>query len=365
MNFASQRLLDSIPNTGGSGAEPTQQRPSWAPTVEGYQKAIEEGLRSLGWKTAEPQGLYEPMDYFLGLGGKRLRPVLCLTACGMTGNDPMLALPQALAVEIFHNFTLLHDDVMDRSPLRRGQATVHERFGVDAAILSGDALMIEAYTQLSKAHGSVLPALLDEFNRVAMQVCRGQQQDMDFQKRQGVSVEEYREMIGLKTAVLLGSSLKLGALVGGASLSDAGVLFRVGYLVGLAFQVQDDWLDVYADPDRFGKQIAGDIKECKHSFLRVMAEKMASPVQRDQLQRSFDGIAARGHELVPNPQGIDQDVQNVISVYNGLGLQDLVWQYQHQLLEQAMDLLASLPFGSSQAALFLREYAQYLANRQE
>ncbi|MGA1330861.1 MAG: polyprenyl synthetase family protein [Bacteroidia bacterium] len=365
MSFSSQRLLHSANEVGGLGAVPKGQDPSWTPTVLLYQKAVDEGLRALGWKTAEPQGLYEPMDYFLGLGGKRLRPVLCLTACGMTGNDPMQALPQAMAVEIFHNFTLLHDDVMDQSPLRRGQATVHERFGVDAAILSGDALMIEAYTQLSKARASVLPSLLDEFNRVAMQVCRGQQQDMDFQKRTQVSLEEYREMIGLKTAVLLGSSLKLGALVGGASNGDAAGLFRVGYLVGLAFQVQDDWLDVYADPDRFGKQMAGDIKACKHSFLRVMAEKIASPEQREQLNLAFERIADWGKEKVQGTQALDNEVDKVIRLYNGLGLQDLVWQYQQQLLNEAMDLLASLSVGSSEAALFLRAYAQYLANRQE
>ena len=342
----------------------SSHNPPWALTAGLYQKAVEKGLRSLGWDQARPEDLYRPMEYFLGLGGKRLRPVLCLTACGMVGSDPYLALPQALAVEIFHNFTLLHDDVMDRSPLRRGQPTVHERYGLDAAILSGDALLIEAYTQLAKAPLRVLPEILAEFNRVALQVCQGQQMDMDFQKRSSVGMEAYREMIGLKTAVLLGSSLKIGALVGGAEPTHASALFRVGYLVGLAFQVQDDWLDVYGDPDRFGKQVAGDIKACKHSFLRVMAESRAQNNQRATLAQSFERLALLGQSGEEGPN-LDAEVQQVVQCYNELGLEEGALAYQHQLLDEAMALLASLPFGSSPGAAFLADYALYLARRQE
>ena len=342
----------------------SQPSPNWSQTAGLYQKAVEQGLRNMGWAQARPEGLYRPMEYFLGLGGKRLRPVLCLTACGMVGSDPYLALPQALAVEIFHNFTLLHDDVMDRSPLRRGQPTVHERYGIDAAILSGDALLIEAYAQLSKAPVDLLPGLLAESNRVALQVCQGQQMDMDFQKRSSVGMEEYREMIGLKTAVLLGSSLKIGALVGGAEPAQASALFRVGYLVGLAFQVQDDWLDVYGDPERFGKQVAGDIKACKHSFLRVMAESRAQNNQRATLAQSFERLALLGQSGEEGPN-LDAEVQQVIQCYNELGLEEGALAYQHQLLDEAMALLASLPFGSSPGAAFLADYALYLARRQE
>jgi geranylgeranyl diphosphate synthase type II len=332
-----------------------------------YRALVEQGLTRLGWSEARPSGLYRPMEYFLALGGKRLRPVLCLMACDTTGQDPGTALPQAIALELFHNFTLLHDDIMDQSPLRRGQATVHLRYDVNAAILSGDALMIEAYRHMVACKDTLLPAVLSEFNRVALQVCQGQQLDMEFQDRLVVSLEEYREMIGLKTAVLLGSSLKIGALVGGAKEDDAQKMFRFGYLTGLAFQVQDDWLDVFGDPARFGKQVAGDIKACKHSFLRVMAHREAGSAEQEELEQGFARIQA----LRANPQeadaehALDAAVQGLIATYQKLGIEAKAIAFKDSLMEEARLVLGTSPLGQGPKAAVLMDYANYLANRNE
>jgi geranylgeranyl diphosphate synthase type II len=332
---------------------------------------VDQAMSDLGWDLAQPSGLYAPMHYFMGLGGKRLRPILCLMACEMAGGRAGTALPQALALELFHNFTLLHDDVMDESPLRRGQPTVHTRYGLYAAILSGDALLIEAYRNMSQAEPALLPDLLREFNRVALQVCQGQQMDMDFQEREVVSLSEYREMIGLKTAVLLGSSLKIGAIMGGACPADSQAMFRAGYLTGLAFQVQDDWLDVYGDPARFGKRVAGDIKACKHNFLRVMALQEASHEQivwltarfaRLRSMISYPGISVNLDELEHQRQ---ESVNEIIQCYNEIEMNHKVQFYKSGLLQDARYALSRTTMERSPLAEALLQYAEYLANRLE
>ena len=232
------------------------------------REAVEEQLAARSLGTRSPEGLFAPIDYTLRLGGKRIRPLLACAAAAAFTEAWQCALPVAAALEIFHNFTLLHDDLMDRSPLRRGQETVYRRWGDNTAILSGDAMSIEAYASLAEvADKSLLAELLPRFSQMALEVCVGQQYDMEFETRSEVRVEEYMEMIRLKTSVLLGSSLELGALVGGATVEQARALYAVGIQLGLAFQIQDDLLDVYGDEKTFGKPIGGDIVNAKKTLL--------------------------------------------------------------------------------------------------
>ena len=232
------------------------------------REAVEEQLTARSLGTRSPEGLFAPIDYTLRLGGKRIRPLLACAAATAFTEAWQRALPVAVALEIFHNFTLLHDDLMDRSPLRRGQETVYRRWSDNTAILSGDAMSIEAYASLAEiADKSLLAELLPRFSQMALEVCVGQQYDMEFETRSEVRVEEYMEMIRLKTSVLLGSSLELGALVGGATAEQAHALYAVGIQLGLAFQIQDDLLDVYGDEKTFGKPIGGDIVNAKKTLL--------------------------------------------------------------------------------------------------
>ena len=232
------------------------------------REAVEEQLAARSLGTRSPEGLFAPIDYTLRLGGKRIRPLLACAAAAAFTEAWQRALPVAVALEIFHNFTLLHDDLMDRSPLRRGQETVYRRWGDNTAILSGDAMSIEAYASLAEvADKSLLAELLPRFSQMALEVCVGQQYDMEFETRSEVRVEEYMEMIRLKTSVLLGSSLELGALVGGATAEQARALYAVGIQLGLAFQIQDDLLDIYGDEKTFGKPIGGDIVNAKKTLL--------------------------------------------------------------------------------------------------
>lgn len=232
------------------------------------REAVEEQLAARSLGTRSPEGLFAPIDYTLRLGGKRIRPLLACAAAAAFTEAWQRALPVAVALEIFHNFTLLHDDLMDRSPLRRGQETVYRRWGDNTAILSGDAMSIEAYASLAEvADKSLLAELLPRFSQMALEVCVGQQYDMEFETRSEVRVEEYMEMIRLKTSVLLGSSLELGALVGGATAEQARALYALGIQLGLAFQIQDDLLDVYGDEKTFGKPIGGDIVNAKKTLL--------------------------------------------------------------------------------------------------
>lgn len=222
-----------------------------------------------------PADLYEPIRYIMSLGGKRIRPVMVLMATELFTHEVTKALDVALAIETFHNFTLVHDDIMDNAPLRRGKETVHEKWGVNNAILSGDVMMVESNKHLSKVDLNVLKPVLDTFNLTAQGVCEGQQLDMEFEQRDDVSIEEYIEMIRLKTAVLLGGAMKLGAIVGGANSIDAELLYQFGENLGIAFQLQDDILDVYGNPEKFGKQVGGDIIANKKTFLHLRALALA------------------------------------------------------------------------------------------
>ena len=221
---------------------------------------------------AEPAGLYDPLRYMIEIGGKRLRPRLCLTTYGIYADEltPEVLEPAA-GLEVFHTFTLIHDDIMDRSPLRRGHDTVWKKWSEDTAILSGDVMCIDAYKRIAKAPKAVLGEALDLFSKTAAEVCDGQQLDMDFEKRNSVSMDEYMEMIGLKTGVLIACAAQLGAMIGGADERSQECLYQYGYQLGLAFQVADDYLDAYGDEKVFGKPIGGDILNCKKSWLTVKA----------------------------------------------------------------------------------------------
>ena len=249
-----------------------------------YSAYLENALQQAHFPT-QPANLYDPLRYFLQLGGKRMRPMLSLMACKMTGSDFEKALPAALAVEYFHNFSLIHDDIMDAAPIRRGQATVHERWNANIAILSGDVLLVQAYEQLAKYDSSTFHALFNVFNKTAIEVCEGQQMDMDFEERTDVRIAEYIEMIRLKTSVLLGCALEFGAIAGDASSKDRKAIYNFGQHIGIAFQIQDDILDLYADPETFGKQVGGDVISNKKTLLNLKAQELASAEQIEVLKQ--------------------------------------------------------------------------------
>ena len=255
-------------------------------TTEVLLDIIEKSLSELGYAEQEPRALFEPIGYTLSLGGKRVRPLLCLLACRLYSDNIATALPVARALEVFHNFTLLHDDLMDKSPIRRGQPTVYRKWNDNTAILSGDAMSIEAYRSLEGIENpQLLFKVLPFFNKMAIEICKGQQYDMDFEEREHVSVAEYIEMIRLKTAVLLGAALRLGALAAGAYDSDAQILDEVGQALGLAFQIQDDYLDVYGDEKTFGKPIGGDIMNGKKTLMLLYTQAKLERDDRAELDR--------------------------------------------------------------------------------
>ena len=240
-----------------------------------YLPLIESTLVSI-FEGKEPYNLYEPIRYVLSIGGKRLRPTFALMACDLFGGNVNDAVYPACALEVYHNFTLLHDDIMDNADMRRGKPTVHKKWNENTAILSGDVMLSQAYEVMCRAEHSLLPSLLSVFNQTTIEVCEGQQYDMDFESRNDVSADEYIAMIRLKTAVLLAASLKIGAICAKASAKDADLIYEFGINVGLAFQLKDDWLDVYGDVKKFGKKIGGDICCNKKTYLLITALEKAS-----------------------------------------------------------------------------------------
>jgi geranylgeranyl diphosphate synthase type II len=232
-----------------------------------------------------PKGLYDPIEYVLSLGGKRIRPVLMMLSYLLYKENPQDILPQAAGIETYHNYTLLHDDLMDRADMRRGQLTVHKKWDDNTAILSGDAMLVLAYQWMAQCDAPHLPQVMAVFSQTALEICEGQQWDMEFESRTDVTIPEYIEMIRLKTSVLLAAALKIGALLADAPQADAQRLYDYGVKMGLAFQLQDDLLDVYGDPKVFGKQIGGDICCNKKTFMLITALAQANPAQRAELDR--------------------------------------------------------------------------------
>lgn len=288
---------------------------------------IENTIPTLAYPN-KPANLYEPIKYIMGLGGKRIRPVMVLMASELFTDDVNKAIDAAMAIETFHNFTLVHDDIMDNAPLRRGQQTVHEKWGVNNAILSGDVMMVESNKHLSKVDISVLKPVLDTFNETAQGVCEGQQLDMEFETRDDVSIAEYIEMIRLKTAVLLGGAMKLGAIVGGANTNDATLLYQFGENLGIAFQLQDDILDVYGDPEKFGKQVGGDIIANKKTYLHLTAKSLVNDKE----------LAL----LLSNNNNNTQKVAAVTALYNNYNIKEQANIEMEKYLAKTYEALDSL-----------------------
>ena len=247
-----------------------------------YQKEFLEYLEEKKW-VREPKNLYEPIDYILQLSGKRIRPILTLMAADIFSGEYQKAFPAALAVEVFHNFTLVHDDIMDDAPLRRGMQTVHEKWNLNTGILSGDAMLILAYQYFENYEPNTFLRLAKLFSKTALEVCDGQQLDIDFETRNDVTIEEYINMIRLKTSVLVAAALKMGAIVSEAKEKEADLLYEYGLNLGLAFQLQDDYLDTFGNPETFGKQVGGDIIENKKTFLYLKALELANKEDKEKL----------------------------------------------------------------------------------
>lgn len=302
---------------------------------------------------AEPVELYEPISYIMSLGGKRLRPCLVLMACDMFGGDVEQALAPALAIEVFHNFTLMHDDIMDKAPLRRGKPTVHEKWNANVAILSGDVMMVESNKLIMQVKDSILRPVLNVFNDTAVGVCEGQQIDMNFEIRADVHIDEYINMIRLKTAVLVGGALKMGALIGGANDTEGTLLYNFGEQLGIAFQLQDDILDVYGDPQKFGKQVGGDILSNKKTYLLIKALELA---QGETLTQLNYWLAAKDFDAA-------EKVEAVKAIYNQLGIREQAEAEMNQYAEKAMLSFEKIDLPDERKVV-LKEFADALLVRE-
>ena len=266
-------------------------------SVSKYQSLFNDYLETNKQKPS-PHGLYAPIEYILSLGGKRLRPLLALMATEAFGNKPEEALPAALSVEVFHNFTLIHDDIMDQAPIRRGAPSVHNKWNENTGILSGDAMLIQAYQCLEPYQNDLFVKLIKHTSKTALEVCEGQQYDMDFETQKDVSISAYLEMIRLKTAVLVGHSLKIGAWIGNASDQEAQLLYDFGVLLGMAFQIQDDYLDAFGDPKDFGKQVGGDILENKKTILYHEVMKSGNIKEKKELIQWYDTTVKNNQKVI-------------------------------------------------------------------
>ncbi len=299
--------------------------------LQKYFDAIETALSQIKYPAA-PDGLYAPVRYELSLGGKRVRPLLTLLATEMFCGDYRRAIDPAIGLEVFHNFTLLHDDVMDNADVRRGKPTVHKVWDENRAILSGDAMEIIAFRQMARTVAPHTATVIDLFIKTALGICEGQQYDMEFETRDDVTEAEYIEMIRLKTAVLLGGALKIGAVVGDASEADADRLYRFGEALGLAFQLQDDWLDVYGDPARFGKNIGGDILNNKKTYMLINAQRLAQGADAEELNRWLDAAYFDPAEKIAS----------VTNLYTRLGVGELCLQQVDRYSRMAMEALQEI-----------------------
>tara|TARA_R110002049_G_scaffold109580_1_gene258454 strand:- start:2805 stop:3779 length:975 start_codon:yes stop_codon:yes gene_type:complete len=303
-------------------------------------------------KEQEPKNLYEPIAYILQLGGKRLRPILTLMAADTFGADYRKALDAALTVEVFHNFSLVHDDIMDDAPLRRGKQTVHEKWDVNTGILSGDAMLIEAYRCLETYDGNVFKKLVKLFSKTAMQVCEGQQYDVDFETRDDVSITEYLKMIEYKTAVLVAASMKMGAIVAETTEENQNLIYDFGRNLGIAFQLQDDYLDAFGDPKNFGKQVGGDIIENKKTYLFLRAYEEANKEERDSLEQLFS----------IQPNNTSDKIASVKGIYRDTKADVLTKQAIENYTNRAFSILNILTIETDKKELF-RQFGLGLMNR--
>ncbi|MDO9510727.1 MAG: polyprenyl synthetase family protein [Bacteroidales bacterium] len=313
-------------------------------TIEYIQNLIEESISNQKFDGYPPR-LYEPIHYTMSQGGKRLRPSLMLLACEVFAGDIHKALYPSIGMEVFHNFTLVHDDIMDQAPLRRNRETVYKKWDTNLAILSGDTMFAMAYDFLLKTDAELLPLILPVFNRTAIEVCEGQQLDMEFENQKDTGISDYMEMIRLKTGVLLAASLKTGALIGGASAAEADGLYNYGIKIGLAFQLMDDLLDVFADESRFGKVSGNDIITNKKTFLYLTAYKMANDEQKKALDTHFSPI---------NSQDSNQKIEAVKSLYLQIGVREQTISAMDALYQEAKEILAALNLSNESKSELIR-----------
>lgn len=295
-------------------------------TIDEYRSFFEEALQKIKFPEGNLSNLYEPIKYALGAGGKRIRPVLAIMTADAFGNMGSEALKAAIGLELFHNFTLLHDDVMDKSDLRRGRKTVHAKYNENTAILSGDTMLTIAAQYVSEVTDDLLRDVTDTFNRMAIKVYEGQQLDMDFEDKEKISVEDYLEMIRYKTGELLGASVKIGALIGGASKEDAELMYEYGIQTGIAFQIQDDWLDTFGDATSFGKNIGGDINNGKKTFLYVDAlsrESDISSALREAFKITAGELRVKTVTRLYDKLGVGEAAQKAVKHYSSLALKAL------------------------------------------
>lgn len=297
-----------------------------------------------------PEELYEPIRYTLGQSGKRIRPLLVMSSCDLFGGNLQKAIPAAIGIEVFHNFTLLHDDIMDQAPIRRGKETVYKKWNTNTAILSGDTMLVLAYEYISRADADLLPALFEVFNLTGRQVCEGQQFDMNFESLDSVSIEEYLGMIRLKTAVLLGCCMKTGAIIGRAGSQDAERMYKAGESLGMAFQLQDDLLDSFGDEVKFGKTIGGDISANKKTFLYLKALEMADHQDKITLLRSFSG----------EPVHREDKIKTVLDIYSRLGIKEETEKLINTYFLESIGHLESVSLDKNRKAELFSFFSQLL-----
>ena len=298
----------------------------------------------------EPASLYDPNEYFLKLGGKRIRPVLCLMGNELFEEIKEDAWHVGTAIELFHNFTLIHDDIMDKAPLRRGMQTVHNKYGDSTALLAGDVMLVTAYEELNKINIEYLQSILRLFNKTAKEVCEGQQMDMDFEKMDNVALDAYLKMIELKTSVALAASLQTGAILGGAGERNQNLLYDFGKKLGIAFQVQDDYLDAFGDPTKFGKQVGGDILSNKKTFLLLHALETASATQQKELQKLLANNA-------------DDKIEKVLQIFRDCKVDEWALQLKDRFLDEAFIHLEDIAVLSKRKQP-LKELAYFLVKRE-
>ncbi|MBF4492220.1 polyprenyl synthetase family protein [Flavobacterium sp. MR2016-29] len=300
----------------------------------------------------EPKNLYEPIEYILGLGGKRMRPVLTLMASEVFDADYKMALPAAMAVEVFHNFSLVHDDIMDDAPLRRGEETVHEKWNINTGILSGDAMLILAYQYFEQYEPTIFRDLAKLFSKTALEVCEGQQWDVDFEERNDVTIPEYLKMIEYKTAVLVAAAMKMGAIVAKTSEKEADLIYDFGLNLGLAFQLQDDYLDAFGDPKTFGKQVGGDIIENKKTYLYLKAIEFSSDEKATELKQLF------GLQLDDN----SEKIETAKAIFNDSGASKATQEAIEKYTFKAFETLQKMEINAEKKNV-LRTFGENLMGR--
>ena len=320
-------------------------------SIKQYQEFIEDYL-SVQQIVREPKNLYEPISYILRLGGKRIRPTLTLMAAEIFGANYKEALPAALAIEVFHNFSLIHDDIMDAAPLRRGNETVHEKWDLNTGILSGDAMLILAYQYFEQYEPAVFRDLAKLFSKTAIQVCEGQQWDVDFENRDEVTIPEYLKMIEYKTAVLVAAAMKMGAIIAETSTENCELIYDFGLNLGLAFQLQDDYLDAFGDPATFGKQVGGDIIENKKTYLYLKAQQFSTAEQREELRHLFS----------IHPSDTTDKVESVKKVFEKTGAAEATQQAITDFTMKAFETLEQMKIEADKKAI-LRLFGEKLMSR--